>query len=40
MAGSGCVNNVIVAAGSVVTKVFPSNVVIGGSAAKIIKYLG
>lgn len=40
MAGSGCGNNVIVAAGSVVTKVFPSNVVIGGSPAKIIKYLG
>lgn len=40
MAGSGCGNNVIVADGSVVTKVFPSNVVIGGSSAKIIKYLG
>ena len=40
MVGSGCGNNVIVAAGSVVTKVFPSNVVIGGAPAKIIKHLG
>ena len=40
MAGSGCGDNVIIAAGSVVTKVFPSNIVIGGAPAKIIKYLG
>lgn len=39
MAGSGCGDNVIIAAGSVVTKTFPSNVVIGGVPAKIIKYL-
>lgn len=40
MAGSGCGDNVIIAACSVVTKVFPSNIVIGGAPAKIIKYLG
>lgn len=39
MAGSGCGDNVIIAAGSVVTKVFPSNIVIAGAPAKIIKYL-
>ena len=40
MAGSGCGDNVIIAAGSVVTKKFPSNVIIGGVPAKIVKYLG
>ena len=40
MAGSGCGNNVIISAGSVVTKKFPSNVIIGGVPAKIVKYLG
>lgn len=40
MPGSGCGDNVIIAAGSVVTKAFPSNVVIGRASAKIIKYLG
>ena len=40
MAGSGCGDNVIIAAGSVVSKKFPSNVIIGGVPAKIVKYLG
>lgn len=40
MAGSGCGDNVIIAAGTVVTKKFPSNVIIGGVPAKILKYLG
>ena len=40
MAGSGCGDNVIISAGSVVTKKFPSNVIIGGVPAKIVKYLG
>lgn len=40
MAGSGCGDNVIIATGSVVTKKFPSNVIIGGVPAKIVKYLG
>ena len=32
-------NNVVVAAGSVVVKDVPDNVVVGGNPAKIIKYL-
>ena len=33
-------NNVVVASGSVVTKSFPNNVVIGGNPAKILKLIG
>ena len=33
-------DNVVVGAGAVVTKIFPSNVVIGGVPAKILKYVG
>lgn len=39
MAGSGIGDNAIVAAGAVVTKKFPDNVMIGGSPAKVLKEL-
>lgn len=37
MPGSGCGDNCVIAAGAVVTKMFPSNVIVGGVPAKILK---
>lgn len=37
MAGSGVGDNCVVAAGSIVTKLFPSNVVVGGAPACVLK---
>lgn len=36
MPGSGCGNNTVIAAGAVVTKQFPSNVIVGGVPGKVI----
>lgn len=39
MPGSGCGNNCVIAAGAIVTKMFPSDVIIGGNPARIVKHL-